>query len=83
MKYSALATNVTLRERVSGMKSQSAYERWLLARIAGPSAGTFGGPFDLGPEHDPQHGTDGDPLQEPVEHRWLTRLPRSTRTLEA
>ena len=48
LKYSALATKVTRRERVSGMNSQSAYERWLLARIAGPSSGTCSEPETSG-----------------------------------
>ena len=48
VKYSALATNVTRRGSVSGMNSQSAYERWLLARIAGPSSGTFSAPSTTG-----------------------------------
>ena len=43
-KYSALATNVTRRGISNGMNSQSAYDIWLLARIAGPSAGTFSAP---------------------------------------
>ena len=30
------------------MNSQSAYERWLLARIAGPSAGTLAAPSTWG-----------------------------------
>ena len=44
VKYSALATKVTRRVSVSGMNSQSAYDRWLLARIAGPSSGTLSTP---------------------------------------
>ena len=48
LKYSALATKVTRRGSVSGMNSQSAYERWLLARIAGPSSGTFSAPETRG-----------------------------------
>ena len=48
VKYSALATKVTRRGSVSGMKSQSAYERWLLARIAGPCAGTCSAPSTSG-----------------------------------
>ncbi len=48
VKYSAFATNVTRRCSVSGMNSQSAYERWLLARIAGPSAGTCSAPSTTG-----------------------------------
>src|SRR6186997_2084399 len=48
VKYSALATKVTRRGSVSGMKSQSAYDRWLLARIAGPEAGTFSAPSTCG-----------------------------------
>ena len=43
-KYSALATNVTRRGMTSGMNSQSLYDRWLLARIAAPSFGTFSVP---------------------------------------
>ncbi len=48
VKYSALATKVTRRLSVSGMKSQSAYERWLLARIAAPSSGTWSTPNAFG-----------------------------------
>ncbi len=48
VKYSALATKVTRRESVSGMNSQSAYERWLLARMAGPSSGTWSPPSTWG-----------------------------------
>src|SRR3954467_10828997 len=48
VKYSALATKVTRRGRVSGMNSQSAYDRWLLARIAGPVAGTCSAPETWG-----------------------------------
>ena len=48
VKYSALATNVTRRGSVSGMNSQSAYERWLLARMAGPSSGMFSEPETRG-----------------------------------
>ena len=46
--------------------------------VAGQDRGAFGRhvrrPLDLGPEDHAQHGTDGDPLQEPVEHRTLTSL---------
>src|SRR3954447_23630567 len=48
VKYSAFATKVTRRGRVSGMNIQSVYDRWLLARIAGPEAGTFSAPSMLG-----------------------------------
>ncbi len=44
VKYSAFATKLTRRDSVSGMNSQSAYDRWLLARITGPSSGTFSTP---------------------------------------
>src|SRR6266550_2649910 len=40
VKYSAFARNVTLRGTISGMKNESEKDRWLLARIAGPRAGT-------------------------------------------
>ena len=56
VKYSALATNVTRRGRVSGMNSQSAYERWLLARMAGPDAGTFSAPSTCGRKTTFNHG---------------------------
>jgi hypothetical protein len=56
VKYSALATKVTRRGRVSGMKSQSAYDRWLLARIAGPVAGTFSAPETCGRKTIFSHG---------------------------
>ncbi len=48
LKYSAFATNVTRRGSVSGMNSQSAYDRWLLARIAGPSSGMCSAPSTCG-----------------------------------
>ncbi len=48
VKYSALATKVTRRGSVSGMNIQSEYDRWLLARIAGPSSGTFSAPSTTG-----------------------------------
>src|SRR3954470_19176920 len=48
VKYSAFATNVTRRVRVSGMNNQSAYDRWLLARIAGPTSGTLSAPSTTG-----------------------------------
>ena len=48
LKYSALATNVTRRDSVSGMNSQSAYDRWLLATMSGPYSGTFSTPSTRG-----------------------------------
>ena len=48
VKYSALARKVTRRLRDSGMKIQSAADRWLLARIAPPVAGTCSVPSALG-----------------------------------
>ena len=48
VKYSALARKVTRRLRDSGMKIQSAAERWLLARMAAPVAGTFSAPSARG-----------------------------------
>ena len=47
-KYSALATKVTRRGITSGMNSQSEYDRWLLARMAGPSVGTPSAPSARG-----------------------------------
>ena len=78
VKYSALATKVTRRVSVSGMNSQSAYERWLLARIAGPVLGDVLGSLDVGTEDHPEDGTEGDPLQEPVEHPDLQPSPDDT-----
>ena len=43
-KYSALATNVTRRDSTRGRKIESQNERWLPARMAGPSSGTFSRP---------------------------------------
>ena len=40
VKYSALATKVTLRRTISGMKIESQKLRWLLAMIAAPLLGT-------------------------------------------
>ena len=56
VKYSAFATKVTRRGSVSGMNSQSAYDRWLLARIAGPSTGTFSAPVTRGRKTSFSHG---------------------------
>ena len=67
VKYSAFATKVTRRGMVSGMNSQSAYDRWLLARIAGAVVGDVLEAFGLRAEHQPQHRPESDPLQEPVE----------------
>ena len=39
---------VTLRSRTAGRKNESEKERWLLARIAGPSAGMFSRPSTQG-----------------------------------
>jgi hypothetical protein len=44
VKYSALARKVTFRGSGSGPKKWSANDRWLLARMAGPSRGTFSVP---------------------------------------
>ena len=41
VKYSALARKVTRRRSDSGMNTQSAADRWLLAMIAAPLAGTW------------------------------------------
>src|SRR5256885_7085272 len=48
VKYSALATNVTFRLTMSGMKIESENDRWLLAMIAGPWSGTFSRPSTCG-----------------------------------
>lgn len=48
VKYSAFAMNVTLRSRTAGRKNESEKERWLLARIAAPSAGMFSRPSTQG-----------------------------------
>lgn len=48
VKYSALAMKVTLRSRTAGRKKESENERWLLARMAGPSAGMFSRPSTQG-----------------------------------
>ena len=50
VKYSALATNVTFRLTISGMKIESENDRWLLAMIAGPVVGHVVAPLDLRPE---------------------------------
>ena len=44
VKYSDLARKTTLRGSGSGAKKWSENERWLLARIAGPSRGTLSVP---------------------------------------
>ncbi len=48
MKYSALATKVTFRATINGVKIESEKERWLLARITGPVAGTLRRPSTCG-----------------------------------
>ena len=48
LKYSAFATNVTRRGIVSGMNSQSLYDRWLHARMAAPSSGRCSSPSTRG-----------------------------------
>ena len=50
VKYSALATNVTFRRTINGVKIESENERWLLARMTGPVSGTLLEPLDLGAE---------------------------------
>ena len=55
LKYSAFATNVTRRGSVSGMNSQSAYDRWLLAGSRVPRRGCA--PLlDVRAEDDPEDG---------------------------
>ena len=61
VKYSALARKVTRRGSDSGMKIQSEYDRWLLARIAAPVGRDVLGALDLGPEDEPQHGPERRP----------------------
>ena len=48
VKYSALARKVTRRGTTTGMKNESQNDRWLLARIAAPSAGMFSRPSTHG-----------------------------------
>jgi hypothetical protein len=48
VKYSDLAKKVTLRGTTSGIKIESLKDKWLLAIITGPVAGTFRSPFTLG-----------------------------------
>jgi hypothetical protein len=48
VKYSALATNVTRRFTISGVKIESENDRWLQARITGPVAGTLARPSTSG-----------------------------------
>ena len=49
MKYSGLAEEDDLAARItSGRKNESMTARWLLARIAPPSAGTFSAPRTQG-----------------------------------
>ncbi|SCE13982.1 hypothetical protein GA0115246_111337 [Streptomyces sp. SolWspMP-sol7th] len=48
VKYSAFAMKVTRRSRTAGRKKESEKERWLLARIAGPSSGMFSMPSTHG-----------------------------------
>ncbi len=48
VKYSAFAMKVTCRSRTAGRKKESENDRWLLARIAGPSRGMFSSPSTHG-----------------------------------
>ncbi len=48
VKYSCLARKCTWRSSMAGMNTESETDRWLLARIAGPSVGTFPRPFTQG-----------------------------------
>jgi hypothetical protein len=48
VKYSAFATNVTLRSTISGVKIESEKERWLQARMTGPVGGTLRRPSTTG-----------------------------------
>jgi hypothetical protein len=48
VKYSDLARNVTLRLMTRGKKNESQNDRWLLARMAGRSSGTFSRPSTHG-----------------------------------
>ena len=52
----------------SGRKIESENERWLLARIAPPSSGTFSSPRTHGRKIGEEHGAEDDPLEQPVEH---------------
>src|SRR2546429_1271076 len=56
VKYSALATNVTFRLTISGMKIESENDRWLLAMIAGPWSGTCSRPSTCGRKISRSHG---------------------------
>ena len=67
VKYSVLARNVTLRGTITGMKNESQNDRWLLARIAGPSSGTFSQPLGPRPPQQAQERADEDELRQPVE----------------
>ena len=48
VKYSCLARKVTRRRTRSGMKIESENDRWLLAMIAAPLAGTCSSPSTYG-----------------------------------
>ncbi len=48
MKYSILAGKVILLGRTSGSHTESENDRWLLAKMAGPSRGTFSRPSTQG-----------------------------------
>ena len=56
VKYSALARKVTLRGSGSGPKKWSEKDRWLLARMAGPSRGTLSTPSAHGRNSSPSSG---------------------------
>jgi acyl-CoA synthetase (AMP-forming)/AMP-acid ligase II len=55
-KYSAFATKVTFRRTISGMKIESENDKWLLAMIAAPSAGTLSAPSTRGRNSSRNHG---------------------------
>ena len=48
VKYSCLPMNTISRSSIRGRKKESITARWLLARMAGPSVGTFSAPRTQG-----------------------------------
>src|SRR6266542_4672110 len=71
VKNSCLARKVTLRRTSSGMNRLSEKDRWLPARIAGPSAGRFSSPSTDSRKNTRSHG----PMNTCLNSQYHTRPP--------
>ena len=80
VKYSALATKVTFRFTISGMKIESEKERWLLAMIAAPVRGRCSRPSTSGRKISLSHGPRRTYFSSQYSTRTLTARPADVRT---